>query len=219
MADMKRKFVQSRQKRIGVCRGSFAMGERTRLKLLAVAPVVLYFRALSGKIRTLQFTESPLNMQVQKLVKYQLTFFLQPKAGPHPRWNGALAQVRLLWQGELVDELKSLCDYGIRSGSTLEYVLEAERFEIIIVFPNGHGLVCFGRPTDTIHALKSHIQFRTGIVRSLQCLRKHPRGESLQNGRTFSSYSITSGTDLFLKLRVLFPYKVRPFSNSVGCIV
>ena len=73
--------------------------------------------------------------------------------------------VRLLRDGELLNELKTLPDHGIQSGDTLEYVWSAEPSAFCINLPIG-----LPHNVDTIDDVKAYIQTKTGIPADLQIL-------------------------------------------------
>lgn len=108
---------------------------------------------------------------------------------------------RLIFAGKQLEDGNRVSDYSMSQGNTVHLVLRVRGgMQIFVRTLSGKSIAVEVNPEDRIEMLKARIHDKEGIPVENQ--RLIYAGKSLEDGNTLSDYSIQSGSNLNLVLRL-----------------
>lgn len=125
------------------------------------------------------------------------------KARIFDEWGYAPVVQRLIFNCKMLEEDRTLADYGIQNNSTLYFDIKRlrDRVPIFIETLAGKTIVkCHGMPTETIGSIKVKNYVELGIPPDQQCL--SAGGKPLEDSCTVEKAKICCSCDLLLQLRL-----------------
>ncbi|XP_033222186.1 polyubiquitin-like [Belonocnema kinseyi] len=143
----------------------------------------------TGKIRNFDVKASDTIQEIKAKI--------QEKDGFNPKHQ------YLLFEGEELENEKSLSDYNIRTKSTLHLVLTSdanldEQMQIFVRTMDGRSIICDVEPSDTIENLKIRIQEKEGVSQYQQHLIF--KGKAMEDDKSLLACNIEKDSTLYLIL-------------------
>ena len=104
---------------------------------------------------------------------------------------------RLVFQGHRLEDQYTICDYGIRSGSTLHLISRSEGLlRLLVRTLSQQSFNVEVEAQSTVESLKDAIERKTGVPSRRQCLLF--AGREMENDRALSDYSLPDRSTLHL---------------------
>jgi ubiquitin C len=110
-----------------------------------------------------------------------------------------LHQQRLIFDGRLLEDSRTLSEYNILENSTVYVVFRCGSMQIFVRTASGKTITLEVEPADTIETVKAEIQDKEGIHPDQQQLSF--ADQQLVDDRTVADYAIEKENMLFLKIR------------------